>query len=350
MTALEKILYLKFSPGIGTVKAVKTIRENRLDTIDFSNEKIQEKVQREISLIEQKGVKTVTLLDENYPTLLKEIYDPPPMLYYLGDLNTKQSLSLAVVGTRRPSQYGKRVTEHLCQDLVFNNVEIVSGLALGIDALAHASALRKEGRTVAVLGCGLDVNYPASNQKLKEAIIDRGGCILSEFPMGEPGRAGNFPIRNRVISGLSRGVLVTEATTDSGSLITAKRALEQNRNLYSVPGSIFLDSFSGNNLILRRGAVLVRSAKDILDDFNALFPQASMKTTQTKEAPLQKEVELSGFLTEEERLIYEFMNEPCNLDVLISKTGFAAPKTLGLITQLIIKGMAEEKGGFYYQS
>ncbi len=226
------------------------------------------KPEDELQKIKEKNIGCLTLLDSDYPKLLKEIYAPPPLLYYLGTLDIKKDFLLAVVGTRKISGYGRAITEKITSELSFAGLTIVSGLALGVDALAHQAAVNVGGKTIGVLGSGLDLIYPASNQRLAQKIIDKNGCLLSEFPLGTPPYKSNFPQRNRIISGLSLGVLVIEANIKSGALITARYALEQNREVFAVPGDILRCGSDGPNQLIKDGAKMVSSANDILETLN----------------------------------------------------------------------------------
>lgn len=348
---LKKILCLKFSPGIGNVRGRK-ILEGREKNPDFSPA-VMEKSEKEMEKITKKGISVVTLLDENYPPLLKEIYDPPLLLYYQGNLQT--DFPLGVVGTRHPSRYGKAACEILARDLAEAGAEIISGFAYGIDATAHRVALKQKGRTLAVLACGLDVNYPASHYQMKREIVERGGCILSELPLGERSSAYNFPSRNRIISGLSLGVLVVEAKIESGSLITARAALEQGRTVYTIPGSIFEESFLGNHTLIREGAVLVRSARDILEDLRVYRKKSppekkSYKPELFLPSEEKKIAEPESSLSEEESIIWDSLENGTSLELLLSRTGLGTPRVLSLLTQLSLKGKVREEGGVYYRT
>jgi len=212
----------------------------------------------------------VVLTDADYPPLLREIIDPPLALHTLGDRTLLQSTPIAVVGSRRASTYGVNAAEQLTRDLVSAGLVIVSGLARGIDAAAHESALSSSGKTIAVLGTGIDVMYPRSNAKLFRRIADEG-LIVTEFPPGTPPLAENFPMRNRVISGLCVGTVIVEATSRSGSLITARMAAEQGREVFAVPGSIFSKGTEGTHRLIQYGAKLVHDADDVLDELPGDF-------------------------------------------------------------------------------
>ncbi len=212
----------------------------------------------------------VVLGDREYPPLLREIIDPPLSLQTRGDRSLLQSTAVAVVGSRRASPYGINAAQHLTRELVSAGVVIVSGLARGIDAAAHEAALAASGKTIAVLGTGIDVIYPRSNAKLFRA-IEREGLILSEFRAGTPPLAENFPMRNRVISGLCAGTIIVEATSRSGSLITARMAAEQGREVFAVPGSIFSNGSEGTHRLIQYGAKLVHDADDVFDELPGTF-------------------------------------------------------------------------------
>lgn len=217
--------------------------------------------------LQKNGIKIITIFDENYPVLLKQIYGAPLVIYYKGEI-TDEILSecFGVVGTRKPTGYGRVVTEKLTRELAEAGLTIISGLARGVDTIAHKATIDSGGKTLAVLGGGLFQIFPSENIRLAEEIISGYGAILTEFPPAYPHLAGNFPARNRIISGLSKGVLVTEAAEDSGSLITARLALEQGREVFAVPGPITSSMSEGTALLLKEGARLVSSAQDILDE------------------------------------------------------------------------------------
>ena len=219
--------------------------------------------------LEQEGINLCFIQDNNYPKYLKNIYNPPPLFYYRGTLNIDWDNSLAVVGARKFSDYGKNIVDKLIPGVSVQGIAIISGLALGIDSLSHRSALKSKGKTVAVLGSGLDKAsiYPYSNKYLALEIIASGGLIISEFPLGTKPLAYHFPQRNRIVAGLTPVTLVVEAGIKSGSLITAKSALEEGREVCSIPGDIFCDNLAGNNFLLQNGAGLILEIDDILAYF-----------------------------------------------------------------------------------
>lgn len=213
------------------------------------------------------GVTLVPLLDERYPVRLRQIYDPPPVLFCRGKVELLDTVMIGVVGTRKPSAYGIAATEHLSRDLAQKGVTVASGMARGIDTAAHKAALSVGGNTVAVFGCGVDQVYPAENRKLAAEIAEKG-LVLSEFPMGTPAYPQNFPVRNRVVSGLSAGVMVVEGAQYSGSAITARLAVEQGRELFAVPGNITSKMSWAPNLLIKQGAKLVQEAEDVLTELS----------------------------------------------------------------------------------
>lgn len=223
----------------------------------------------EMERLEKEKINIITIQDESYPKLLKEIYAPPAILYIRGNFEPNDESSLGVVGTRNFSDYGKHITPIITSELSRSGLTIVSGLAIGIDTIAHKTAIENNGRTIAVLGSGIDTKsiYPTINRYLAERIIEQG-AIISEFPINTNPLPQNFPQRNRIISGLSLGVLVIEAQEKSGSMITARNALEQNREVFAVPGNIISNNSSGPNSLIKMGAKLVTKAKDILEELN----------------------------------------------------------------------------------
>ena len=230
--------------------------------------------------------RVITLGDETYPVLLKEIIDPPLALHFRGDLSLLARPALAIVGSRRASPYGVNAAEHLARQIAGAGIVIVSGGARGIDAAAHHAALDAGGSTIAVLGTGIDIVYPASNRRLFRRIEERG-LIVSEFPPGTPPKPENFPMRNRVISGLARGTVIVEATSRSGSLITARMAAEQGRDVFAVPGSIFSAGSEGTHRLVQYGAKLVHDANDVLEEFPGGL-RATQTPAQEPESPLKE--------------------------------------------------------------
>jgi len=282
-------------------------------------------------------VSLLTWGDEDYPKLLREISNPPMALYILGQRKALDGTAIAVVGTRKYSAYGKQAAGELVAGLVRANLIIVSGLALGIDALAHSSAVEHSGRTVAVLACGVDNIYPASNRFVADKILHSGGAIISELPLGTPPLKHHFPHRNRIISGMSLGTLVIEAARDSGSLITAQHALDQNRQVFAVPGSIFNPASVGPNNLLKMGAKPVTSAADILEELNLLSLQTQIITQ-----------EIIGDNPEEEVVLKLLKREPTHIDLIVKTSGLPAGTVAATLTIMEMKGKVRNLGANQY--
>jgi len=281
-------------------------------------------------------IKRITINDQNYPELLRKIKNPPKNLYFRGDIRPEE-ICLAIVGTRLCSAYGKQITIDIAGSLAETELTIVSGLAPGIDTLSHKSAVEKGKRTIAVLGTGLDEKsfYPKENIALAKKIIENNGCLISEYAPGTRASAFTFPQRNRIISGLSLGVLVVEAKEKSGSLITANYAFGQKRKVFAVPGPIYSQNSKGTNLLIKKGAELVDKAADILQElgFEEIAEKSRMKTGQTPEENL-----ILGALEE----------EALHIDKIIEKTKLKAKIVAGTLAILEMEGKARNLGGNVY--
>lgn len=289
---------------------------------------------RECAAIERGKTKVVPLLSEEYPVLLKEIADAPPYLYVKGDLRALER-GVAVVGSRRASGYGLLATERISHDLAVNGIPVVSGMARGIDTAAHRGALKAGGYTVGVLGCGIDVVYPPENRKLFMEMTENG-ALVSEFPMEAPPLAENFPRRNRIISGMCKGVLVVEAAENSGSLITAQLALEQGRDVFAIPGNINLRSSRGTNGLIKQGAKLVEGVEDILEE---VLPPVSPK--KGSPAPMN--------LSDEEMVLYRFLTEgPLHIDEIIAKSALTVGDVSAILLRLELKGAVSQLPGKFF--
>jgi len=289
--------------------------------------------------IERSGVRILTAFDEEYPRLLREIADPPLVLFAVGGLDRLRLPAVAVVGSRQATRYGRDVAARLSAGLAAVGVAVVSGLARGVDAAAHEAALEGPGGTVAVLGCGLDVDYPLENARLKEEIARRG-VLLSEFPPGTEPRAQNFPIRNRIIAGLCSGVVVVEASRRSGSLITARLAADFGRDVFAVPGSVFSETSVGAHELLRDGAILCRGVEDI---FAELFP------TLDAPAPLSTPVEPPPELSGPARILFDRLRGEAgeSAEELVRETEMPAAVVLAALMELEGAGLAVEADGRY---
>jgi DNA processing protein len=288
----------------------------------------------EMARLDKLGIAVLTWDDEDYPALLgqlREIDHAPPVIYLRGSLSSEDEWALTVVGMRAVSAYGKQVTYRLAGELAANGLTIVSGLARGVDAEAHRAALEVGGRTIGVLPCGLDDIYPPEHRNLAAQII-QNGALMSIFPLDTPARKEIFPVRNQVMSGLGRGVLVTEASEKSGSMLTVTSALEQGREVFAVPGNITAQGSSGTNRLVQDGAHPVTSAQDVLDVLN-----------------LERVVEFSAAraslpsMSEHEAAVYGCLSdEPLHIDALVQQCGMPVDQVSSTLTMLVLKGMARE--------
>jgi len=297
-------------------------------------------VDRELDLINQYNCKVITIADENYPSSLKAIYDPPPILYVKGNLLPADSYAISVVGTRNATTYGIKVAEQLSGQLASRGITIVSGMAHGIDTFAHNGALNAKGRTIAVMGCGLDIIYPAENSSLFEKIIS-SGAVISELPMGTKPHRGMFPRRNRIISGMSLGTLVVEASKQSGAMITVDCALEQGREVFAVPGQIFSDTSKGTNELIKQGAKLVDSVEDILNELPSYAFQSSENESLKNEDAI-----IESQLSQEESAIWKVINSsPIHIDDISRRSALPIYKVSSTLVMLELKGLVQQLAG-----
>lgn len=342
---------LNKNPRIGAV-AYTTLRNSNIDIkhlftankSELTDSGLPAKLIKEIALVREtidpglteeevykRGISCVVYGDSDYPELLKQIYDPPQVLYYIGKLPEK--VCIGVVGSRKPTDYGRAVTKELSFCLAQSGICIVSGLALGIDSLAHEAALEAEGETVAVLGSGVDLIYPSSHQALAKRIINQG-AIISEYPPGTTPQKQHFPARNRIISGISSGLLVTEAGEGSGSLITARSALEQNREVYAVPGAIYNKNSYGPNSLIKLGAKAVTEPKDILEELGLVTQPTCLATPRSAD----------------EAIIFEALEDgPSHIDQIIKDTGKTHAEISSLLTLMETGGRIKHLGGMEYR-
>ncbi len=364
MTKLREILiWLNSIPGLAGVRtravldffgdAESIVRAGKNDFLQVPGigEKIASEIcsseidaflDRELEAAERNNITVLTLEDEGYPKQLKAIYDPPHVLYLRGELKPVDALSIGVVGSRRCSVYGKSQSEKLSGGLARAGMTVVSGCALGIDAAAHRGALQAGGRTLGVIGSGLLKPYPKDNIPLMKDIVG-AGAVISEFHLNQGVERGNFVRRNRVISGLSLGVLVVEAAKKSGSLITAHHALGQGREVFAVPGSIDSPRSKGTHSLIKQGAKLVESAQDILEEFaevEGLLSEPDDKPASTAEP--------SGINREESLIMENIEFEPVQIDTIISGTGLPAGKVAGTLVMLEMKNLIRELPGKQY--
>lgn len=337
-----------FSANIDDLAAVPGI--SKASAAAILSFKDWDQILRQFDEIEKTGIHIVTCLDEFYPPNLLNIYDRPAFLYVLGHLE-KEDIPIAIVGSRNASPYGKYTTERLSRELAQKGITIVSGMARGIDSSAHRGALSAQGRTIAVLGSGLDVIYPPENKKLFAA-ISQNGAVVSEFPLGTQPLPYHFPARNRIISGLSYGVLVVEAGEKSGSLITAKLAMEQGRDVFAIPGAIDSAFSRGTNSLIKQGAKLIENIDDILED---IIPQLEISSTRPgsrnlEDAPVcaaQRETErnLDSFSPAEQAILERLSQNKTHADDIIAGSGLTPAGVLSVLMTLELKGIIEQHPG-----
>ncbi len=340
-----------FEAPLSMIKAVPGIGDKTAPQI--KSFKDWKKVEKELEFADRTCVSIVTSQDPLYPSQLLSTYDYPAFLYVKGHLK-EDDVNVAVVGSRTASTFGKFTTERLCRELVLRGITVISGLARGIDSAAHRGALSGKGRTIAVLGCGLDVVYPPENEKLFTE-ISLQGALISEFPFGTPPNAPNFPARNRIISGISLGVVVVEASEKSGSLITARIALEQGREVFAVPGSIDSSGSRGTNKLIKQGAKLIENVEDILEE---ILPQVTsapkvVKPDQRQKQPDDQQKILTSspdlVLKETEKTVWQVLSQkPVHIDQIITSTGLTAHEVLVILLNLELQGLIEQKPGKTY--
>lgn len=284
------------------------------------------------------------LQDEGYPKLLKEIPDPPPILYIDGDVDALRMPQLAIVGSRSPSAQGRINAGLFSSDLAARGLAITSGMALGVDTAAHEGALKKDGLTLAIAGTGVDVIYPARNKELATK-IRMSGALVSEFPLGCTPRRENFPRRNRIISGLSLGVMVVEATVRSGSLITAHLAAEQGREVFAIPGSIHTPQARGCHLLIREGAKLIETAEDILNELGVLLSYSKVETVTNKDVPDPQACSLDS---QAEPLLAYLGFDPVSVNELVERSGLTADVISSMLLRMELLGQVESGPGGRY--
>jgi DNA processing protein len=357
MSCLRPWFALKSVPGVGSLlfrrlvaqfgspEAVLAADMPRLQAVQgvttrlaaaIRGHRVPAAVDRELEAVRQKGYTIITLTHPDYPPLLHQIPDPPPFLYVYGSLPAT-GLNIAVVGSRNATEYGISATRQLCMDLVRQQVNIVSGMARGVDTAAHSGAIAAGGRTVSVLGSGLNQIYPRENKRLFHEIADNG-AVITEFSLNTGPDAHHFPARNRIISGMSHGTVVVEATGRSGSLITARLAAEQNREVFAVPGNIHSFKSVGTHTLIKEGAKLVVHAGDILDEFQHIQPHR-LETSNPPGPPLPP-------LTDDEAMVIDYLEaDAVHIDDLARRLTFPPGRLSGLLLQLELKGLVVQSAG-----
>lgn len=338
--------YISLIKYFGNAKRVFESSRNELVESNILNDKLIDiiiskrdidKINRYLKKVKENDIKVYTIDEEEYPNNLKNIYDPPPVLYVRGNIETRDEYAIAVVGSRKASDYGLKTGEKIGMGLAEAGITVVSGMALGIDSAAHKGALKSGGRTIAVFACGLSYVYPKSGYNLAKEII-KHGAVISEYPLGIAAVPQNFPARNRIISGMSKGVIVVEANEQSGSLITADFALEQGRDVFAVPGNIGAPNSKGTNELIKNGAKLVASMDDILEEYGI----------EMIDSKILAEAE---DLDEIEKRILAFINSSGkSMDDIIEYIDMETGIILSKVIQLEIKGKIKQIDGIYYSN
>jgi DNA processing protein len=325
-----------FRASLTELSGVEGIRKEV--ALAISERRLSGNPEKELEKAEKQGVRILTYSDPAYPALLKAIHDPPMLLYIRGAGIPDNRVFIALVGSRNATDYGMKAAEKIAQGLARRGVGVVSGMARGIDSSSHWGCLEGKGFTVAVLGTGIDVVYPQSNKKLYDQIAEQGS-IISEFPMGSPPVPNNFPMRNRIISGLCKGTVIVEATKNSGSLITASLALEQGRDVFAVPGSISSFKSAGCHYLIKQGAAaLIENADDILDALGMNYP-GSPKTDTFKQLPLVP-------IDEDEAILFNIIGDyPVHIDEISRKGKMEAGEVSSLLMKMELKGLVRQLPG-----
>ncbi|MFC1767786.1 DNA-processing protein DprA [Candidatus Margulisiibacteriota bacterium] len=355
---LKYFLAVNQVPGIGPTRIRKALdhfgdaasfwhaKRTDLQRVEGFSEKLVEifiKIRSELDIEKEQekvlksGYRALTIYDENYPQNLKNIYDPPPVLYTDGDILASDSKAIAIVGTRKPTHYGKEMARKTAEELSRFGFTIISGLAMGIDSEAHMGALEAGGRTIAVFGNGLDNVYPSINKELAER-ISGSGANVSEFPMGHPPDKWTFPQRNRIISGLSLGVVVIEGSLDSGALITARLGLEQGREVFAVPGSVRSEFSRGPHSLIKDGAKLVEGIDDILEELSIYVEKRSKSEPK----------DMSKLDSKEKKIMSVLSYEPRVVDNIIIESGFSASEVLKILSILELRNYVRRLPGKNY--
>ncbi len=347
VAGVGNVTFRRLLERFGTPRAALSATPNELATIKGITATIIEAIksgrwqsfaEKECQRLDASGARLVTFTSTDYPKALFEISDPPPFLYVKGELRSREP-AIAIVGSRRATTYGILATTRLSEDLARHGIAVVSGMARGVDTAAHKGALAASGRSIGVLGCGIDKIYPPENRLLFDEMAAQG-CLVSEFPLGTGPLAENFPRRNRIISGLSQGVLVVEAAEKSGSLITAQYALEHGREVFAVPGNITFATNRGSNRLIKQGAKLVDCVEDILEELSGYHAHPDM-------AP--KPARHTFALSPREAAIYELLaRSPLHIDEIIAQTELTAAEVSSMLLHLELKGAVTPLPGTHY--
>ncbi|HYA97722.1 MAG TPA: DNA-processing protein DprA [Methylomirabilota bacterium] len=303
------------------------------------------RAEKELASVQRTGCRLVNWAEPEYPRTLLEIYDPPVLLYVRGDVRVLNCAAIGIVGTRRPSLYGAQMAERIGRDLAARGLVVVSGLARGIDALGHKGAVAVPGgRAVGVLGTGIDVCYPKENKKLYEQVLERG-AVVSEFPMGTPPAPENFPVRNRIVAGLPLGVVVVEGAQYSGSLITARLAMEFGREVFGVPGHVTQPVSFAPNQLIKQGAKLITGADDVIEELPTPVRAALVDAAQPEAE--ERNLLVAASLNDTERKIYEQLSAetPAHIDEIVERSGLNSSSVLATLFDLEMKGIIRQLPG-----
>ncbi len=340
-----------FSKIIAQVDSLAAIFDKPMALLDVSDQIKQNlsspdwaKIEQDLVWLDEPNRHILTLADSHYPELLREIHDPPPLLYLQGDISLLSHWQLAIVGSRNPSESGRKLAYDFSHYLAQGGLCITSGLAMGIDAAAHKGALSAGGKTIAVVGTGLDRVYPAKHRELAHDIASTG-LLISEFALGTAPRAENFPRRNRIISALSLGTLVVEAALKSGSLITARMAMEQGREVFAIPGSIHNPLAKGCHKLIREGAKLVETAHDIVEE---LGPLSMVQAAPLVDNSEQKQGQQQSLDVDYQTLLDNLGFDPISIDELIQRSGLTAEEVSSMLLLLELKGQVTSLAGGHY--
>lgn len=364
MEDLEALLCLNMIKGLGPVKIRRLIEHfkkpkdilsagvNKLRNVEGIDEILAGSIrshskevplEKELKLIKELGLRILSILDDGYPKNLKETYDPPVIIYVKGIIKKEDDLSISIVGTRQPSYYGLSQAEKFSYVLASRGITVVSGMARGVDSASHKGALKAGGRTIAVLGSGLGIIYPSENRELFER-ISANGAVISEFPIKTPPNRENFPRRNRIISGLSLGTLVVEAAKNSGSLITARFALEQNREVFALPGNVSSSGSIGTNKLIKEGAKLVEGIEDIIEEIEPF-----RKLVEKKKANKETGPDFSALDIKERLFVKALSNDnPAHLDQIIADLNLPAGELIALAARLELRGLIKQLPGKFF--
>ena len=368
MTSREAYIALNMIDGVGPVRvrallerfgepqAILSASRGELMRVDGVGEEVARCItswresidlDAELARIEKSGVRVVMRDDAEYPKNLREIYDPPLVLYVKGALRENERMAIAIVGSRRTTLYGQEMSRKLAYQLARLGVTVVSGLARGIDTAAHKGALQAKGRTVAVIGCGIDVVYPPENKKLADEIVEKGGAVVTEFPFGVKPDRQNFPMRNRIISGWSLGVVVVEANLKSGALITAAQAAEQGRQVFAVPGRADSILSRGANKLIKDGAKLTEDVEDVLTEFEYLLPRKPESAEAAE--PRNGGTEAALKLSETEAKVMALIGqEEIAIDEIIRGSGLTSAAVSATLLGLEMKRIVKQLPGKLY--